>query len=371
MKRVGILGPGAIAQTHLAGWQQLPVEIAAHYDLRPEFAQRAADQYGGKACASLEEFYDAVDIVDICTPAAAHKANVLTTVAAGKPMVCEKPLARHLKDCYAIVEACENASVPLFVAHVVRFFPEFANAKAVIDSGAIGKPGVIRTIRAGTFPRTLGTFYGNFEKSGGVILDVGIHDIDFQRWCMGEVERVFARGLTFANQPERDHALITLRFTNGAVGHIEASWASPVGQWRTRLEISGDEGIVEWDSEGEAPITRIVANETGTGKARTTLSPYGPDIQPYKAELADFLNHLETGEPMRVSPRDALMAVKVALAAIESVRSGQPIEIATFDEVPLTEQMSIKADTHLTEQMSTKKDAHLTEQMSTKKEGAA
>ncbi|MBX3014765.1 MAG: Gfo/Idh/MocA family oxidoreductase [Caldilineaceae bacterium] len=331
MKRVGILGPGAIAQTHLAGWQQLPVEIAAHYDLRPEMAQRAAEQYGGKACTTLEEFFAAVDVVDICTPAAAHKENVLATVAAGKPMVCEKPLARHLRDCEEIVTACEQAGVPLFVAQVVRFFPEFAHAKAVIESGAIGKPGVIRTIRAGSFPRTLGSFYGNFAKSGGVILDVGIHDIDFQRWCMGEVERVFARGRTFA-EPERDHALITLRFTSGAVGHIEASWASPVGQWRTRLEIAGDEGLLEWDSEGEAPITRVTANESNTGKIRTTLSPYGTDINPYKAELAHFLHCVETGEPMRVTPRDGLMSVKVALAAIESVRTGQPVDIATFQE---------------------------------------
>lgn len=332
MKRVGLLGPGAIAQVHLAGWQQLPVEIAAHYDLRPEMAQRAAAQYGGKACTSLDEFFDAVDIVDICTPAAVHKDNVLATVAAGKPLVCEKPLARHLRDCEEIVAACEKAGVPLFVAQVVRFFPEFAAAKAAIDSGAIGKPGVIRTIRAGSFPRTLGSFYGNFEKSGGVILDVGIHDIDFQRWCMGEVERVFTRGLTFANEPERDHALITLRFTSGAIGHIEASWASPVGQWRTRLEIAGDDGMLEWDSEGEAPITRIVANEAGTGKNRTTISPYGADINPYKAELAHFLHCLETGEPMRVTPQDGLMAVKVALAAIESARTGKPIDIATFTE---------------------------------------
>lgn len=333
MKRVGILGPGAIAQVHLAGWQQLPVTIAAHYDLRPEMAQRAADQYGGKACTSLDEFFDSVDIVDICTPAAAHKENVLAAAAAGKPMVCEKPLARHLRDCEIMVEACEQAGVPLFVAQVVRFFPEFANAKAVIDSGAIGKPGVIRTIRAGAFPRTLGSFYGNFEKSGGVILDVGIHDIDFHRWCMGEVERVFARGLTFAGQPQRDHALITLRFASGALGHIEASWAGPATQWRTRLEISGDEGMIEWDSEGEAPITSILRNEADTGKIRATLSPLGPDIHPYKAELAHFLHCLETGEPMRVTPRDALMAVKVALAAIESVRTGKPVEIATFTEV--------------------------------------
>lgn len=330
MKRIGIFGPGAIAQLHLACWQKLPVEIAAHYDLRPEMAARAAEQFGGKAYTDLDEFFAAVDIVDICTPAAAHKANILAAVAAGKPTICEKPLARHLADCEEIVAAVEASNVPVFVAHVVRFFPEFKAAKAALDNGAIGKPGLIRTIRAGAFPRTLGSFYGDFAKSGGVVLDVGIHDIDFQRWCMGEVERVFARGLTFANEPERDHALITLRFVNGGIGHIEASWASPPGQWRTALEIAGDEGMVEWNSEGEAPITQILINGEGNGKVRSTLSPLGDDIHPYQAELAHFLDCVETGAPPLVTVRDAMLDVKVALAAIESMRVGKPITIADF-----------------------------------------
>ena len=91
--------------------------------------------------------------------------------------------------------------------------------------------------------------------------------------------------------------------------------------------------MIEWDSEGEAPITNILLNEAGNGKIRTTLSPFGADINPYKAELAHFLHCLETGEPLRVTPHDGLMAVKVALAAIESVRTGKPVDIATFTEV--------------------------------------
>lgn len=332
MKRIGLLGPGAIAQLHLSCWQRLPVEIAAHFDLRPEIAEKAAAQFGGTAYSDINEFFEAVDIVDICTPAAAHKANILAAVAAGKPTICEKPLARHLADCEEIVEAVEAREVPVFVAQVVRFFPEFKAAKTAIENGSIGKPGVIRTIRAGAFPRTLGSFYGDFAKSGGVVLDVGIHDIDFQRWCMGEVERVFARGLTFANEPERDHALLTLRFANGGIGHIEASWSSPPGQWRTALEIAGDGGMLEWNSEGEAPITQVMINETGDGKVRSTLSPLGNDIHPYQAELAHFLDCVDNGTAPLVTVRDAMMSVKVALAAIESMRVGKPIEVATFTE---------------------------------------
>lgn len=330
MKRVGILGAGNIARAHLAGWQRLPVELVGYYDVFPEAAQRTAAQFGGQAFNDLDQFLDSVDIVDICSPSHAHKDNVLAAAAVGKAIVCEKPLARHLRDCYAIVEGVEKAGVPLFIAQVVRFFPQFAHAKAVLDSGALGKPGVIRTIRAGAYPRG-SAFFSNFELSGGVVLDVSIHDIDFQRWCFGDVERVFARGMTFAGE-QIDHALITLRFTSGAVGHIEGGWASPPAQWRTRLEIAGDAGMLEWDAEEDGPIQLIMANDKGDGKVRTALSPLAPEDNPYNAELAHFLDCLETGKPFRVTPHDALMAVKVALASIESMRTGKPVDIATFEE---------------------------------------
>jgi predicted dehydrogenase len=331
VKRVGLIGAGNIARAHMAGWQRLPVELVGYYDAMPEAAQRFSQHYGGQAFDTLEALLDQVDLVDICSPSHAHKDNILAAAQAGKAIVCEKPLARHLRDCYAIVEGCEQAGARLFVAQVVRFFPEFAKAKAVIDSGAIGQPGVIRTIRAGAFPSGR-AFFGDFNLSGGVILDVGIHDIDFQRWCMGEVERVFARGLTFRQVKERDHALITLRFASGAVGHIEAGWASPPGHWRTRLEISGDGGFLEWDAAENKPITQIMSTPTRDGKILTEYSPLAPVDNPYNAELAHFLTCIETGQPFRVTPHDALMAVKVALAAIESVRSGQPVGIATFAE---------------------------------------
>lgn len=331
MKRIGIIGAGNIARVHLAGWQRLPVEVVGYYDVVPDAAQRFAQQYGGKAFDDLPSLLASVDIVDVCSPSHAHKDNVLAAAAAGKAIVCEKPLARHLADCEAIVAGCAQAKVPLFVAQVVRFFPQFAKAKRVIESGAIGKPGVIRTIRAGSYPRW-GSFFSNFELSGGVILDVGIHDIDFQRWCMGEVERVFARGLTFTGKGERDHALITLRFRSGAVGHIEAGWAAPPGQWRTHLEICGDGGMIEWDAEENSPIAQIMRNEAGTGKIYSEHSPTAPADDPYYAELAHFFHSLETGQPFAVTPHDGLMAVKIALAAIESVRTGNVIELAKFTE---------------------------------------
>jgi len=334
MNRLGMIGTGAMGQWHLERWQRLPVEIVGYYDLDSESAQQTAQRFGGQVYNRLEALLADVDIVDICTPTPAHKEPVLAAAAAGKPIVCEKPLARHLADCEAMVEACDRSGVPLFVAQVVRFFPQFAQAKALLEAGRLGNPGVIRTIRGGTFPRTTpNSWYGDLAASGGVILDVSIHDIDFVRWCFGEVERVFARGLTFADQGKYDHTLITLRFTNGAIGHIEGSWAFPPGQFHTRFEIAGDQGILEWDSTENQPIQIALRDPANDNQVkRDVLSPLALEDDPYFIELGHFLACLEDNQPFRVSGYDGLMAVKISLAAIESMRRGEPVDIASFKE---------------------------------------
>lgn len=337
MTRVGIIGAGAISRAHLDGWKRLPVELMGYYDIDRSASERAQAIYGGRVYDSQEALLADVDMVDICTPGTDHKLPVLAAAAAGKAIVCEKPLARHLADCIEMVEACEAAGVALYPAHVVRFFPEFVQAQQTLTSGAIGAPAVIRTVRAGSYPRPGGTFfsnyYGDFARSGRVILDVGIHDIDYQRWCCGDVERVFARGATFSEEPRNDHALIVLRFTSGAIGHVQCSWAHPAGLFRTRLEIAGDGGLVEWDSLDTPSLLMHMRSADDRGHERRGGNPTELDEEPYGAELAHFLHCHETGATPRVTGRDGLMAVKIALAAIESMAAGRPIEIATFEEV--------------------------------------
>ncbi len=224
------------------------------------------------------------------------------------------------------------------MAHVVRFFPEFALAKKQLDNGALGRPAVMRTVRAGSFPRPGNSFssdyYGDFARSGGVIHDVAIHDIDFHRWCFGEVKRVFTRGTTFTEDPRNDHALIVLRFENGAIGHIQASWANPAGVFRTRLEIAGTDGLVEWDSlEMPSLVTHIAQRDRHRPRTQRT-QPHRPGRAPLlrrACPLCRLLRARHSGA--RVSAHDALMAVKVSLAAIESMRTGKPVDIATFEEV--------------------------------------
>ncbi|NLF01930.1 MAG: Gfo/Idh/MocA family oxidoreductase [Anaerolineales bacterium] len=333
MKRIGIVGVGGMGMHHLQCWKQLPVEIMGVYDPLSERAAKAAQECGGQACSGLAELVDQVDVVDVCTPTPFHKEAVLAAAAAGKHVVCEKPLARHLADAEQMVAACEAAGVRLFVAHVVRFFRQFSQAKALLDAGTLGRPGVIRTVRGGSAPSAPDRcWFLDFAHSGGVIMDLSIHDIDFARWCCGDVERVFARGLTFADTRPNDHALIVLRFKNGAIGHIEGSWAFPAGAFHTAFEIATDQGMIEYDSLNPAPLTVTVKPTDAPQAAGHTqsLSPLAEWDDPYYQELAHFLDCLDSGEEFRVTAHDALEAVRVSLAAIESMRTGQPVELDTF-----------------------------------------
>ncbi len=341
MKRIGIVGAGAIARTHADRLKKMPgIELAGYYDIFPEAAQRSVEQFGGQVYPSLDALLDDVDYVDICTTANAHKEPVLAALEAGVPTVVEKPLARHLADCYEIVEAQARTGTPLFVAQGVRFFPQFAAAKEALDSGAIGAPGVIRTVRGGSAPGGGGwgsqssarSYYNDFAKSGGVILDVSIHDIDYQRWCFGEVERVFARGLMFAGKNPKDHALISLRFANGAIGHVEGSWAYPPGLWRTRIEMAGTKGLLEWDSLDQQSLEWRIQPDAESPATSGGASPLTDQDDPYYRELAHFIDAVENNKPVGVTAYDGLMAVKICLAATESERRGEAVKVAGFEE---------------------------------------
>jgi UDP-N-acetylglucosamine 3-dehydrogenase len=335
MRRVGIIGTGLTGRMHAERWAQLPVTLAGFHARMPERAQAAAERYGGRAFPGLETLLAEVDVVDVCAPTPAHKDLVLAAAAAGRDVICEKPMARHLRDAEEMIAACEAAGVRLFVAHVVRFFPEYARAREILASGRLGQPGVIRTVRGGNFPTPdTQNWYADFEQSGGVILDLLSHDIDYVRWCFGDVARVFARGLTFSDVRNADHVLLAVRFRNGAIGHLEGSWAYPPGNFRTRLEIAGDEGLLEVDSLESLPLSVTLRQDEASPAAGVPVpeSPMHPTDDPYYREIAHFLACLESGGDFLVSPRDGLEALCIALAAIESLRTGRPVDVATFEE---------------------------------------
>ena len=323
---VGVIGAGTMGNVHADAWRSTGARLIGVYDIDPAAGERLATKFGIAAFPSRQALFDAVDIVDVCTPTYTHAENVVAAAQAGKHVVCEKPMALSLEECASMIRAAEQAGVRLFIAQVVRFFAEFATAKQLIDSGKIGKVGVYRSTRGGSNPGEAGpTWFTQEYRSGGVVLDLMVHDIDYARWVCGDVERVYCRRFLAANT---DYALITLRFRSGAIGHIEGSWAFPAGMFRTAFDIAGDGGLLTYDSESSAPL-RFRRKEQAAAKGGVVVpsSPMDPADNPYLKEIQHFLSCLMSGEQFLVTAYDAMAAVQVALAARQSALTGRPVTL--------------------------------------------
>ncbi len=325
--RVAILGAGKLGKTHARHWAAIPeAAVVAALDTHREAAQTLAPGVTGYDDFGVLLRDAAPDIVDICTPTPSHRASIEQAAADGKAIFVEKPLARTLEDCDAIVNAVERAGVPLMAGHVVRWFPAYREAKRIVDGGGVGAPAAIRAERLAGFPHRGShspSWYADPAQSGGVVLDAMLHDFDWLRWCFGPVSRVYAHGLHGQTDHAGllDYALVTLRFASGAVGHVTGSWAHS-GAMQTRFEIAGDTGLLEFDSARAVPLT--VSPSDG---APTSESPLAAQDDPFYAELRAFTDALGTGVPPPVTVYDAREAVRIALAALDSIHTGKPVTL--------------------------------------------
>ncbi len=323
--RVALIGAGNIGRVHARHWNALPgAEIVGVLDPH-EDAARAA----GPSFTDWDTLLSQAkpDIIDICTPTPLHRKYVEKAAAAGKAIFVEKPMACTLADCDAMIQAVERAGVPAMSGHVARYFPEYAAAKRLVDTGAVGTPAAIRTARQSGFPQP--AWYGDPAQSGGVVLDLILHDFDWLRWTFGPVSRVYAKGLCGRAEfvGRLDYALVTLRFVSGAVAHVTGSWAHP-GGFRTTLEIAGDAGLIEHDSARSAPLAVSLRAGSGTGGGvAVPESPMAEREDPYYLEIAAFVSALENNQPPPVTLQDARNATEIALAALQSVDTGKVVTL--------------------------------------------
>ncbi|MFN8373614.1 MAG: Gfo/Idh/MocA family oxidoreductase [Anaerolineae bacterium] len=329
MLRVGIVGMGFMGMTHAAGWSRTPAKIVGMMGLDRPQVEKASAQYGAKVYDSYAALLKDVDVIDICTPTYLHRDMVLEAAAAGKDIVCEKPLALTAAHTREMLAACEKAGVQLLVAQVVRFFPEYAAAKNIVARGEIGRVAVIRLSRCSFKParNNPDSWFHDLSKSGGMMFDLMVHDYDYARWVAGDVESVFARHIAgqFADAPG-DHALVILRHTSGALSHIEGGWAYPAPMFRTSLEIAGEHGLIEHPVGSSVPlgIHLHASAKGGDVEIAVPSSPLAED--PYTTEMKHFYDVLTGKETLpRVTAADGAAAVQIALAAIESARTGRRV----------------------------------------------
>lgn len=327
--RVGIIGSGFMGRTHAAAWAHTPATLVGVHTLDTAGEEAFINDFGVQPFVSLKSLIDQVDVVDICTPTYLHMGHVIAAANAGKHIICEKPIARTLEQGREMIRICHEAGVHLFIAHVVRFFPEYARAKMVVDEGQIGQVAVLRLSRCGFKPaaNSPDAWYHDPEKSGGMMLDLMIHDFDYARWVAGEVESVYARSAAGTNAAAPlDHGFAILRHKNGAISHLEGSWAFPPPLFRTALEIAGNEGLIEHPA-GSSNAIEMFLRTTEISKQTVGL-PQSPLVEdPYTLEIQHFYQVITNGITPRVTAEDGLEALRIALAACESARTGMAVQL--------------------------------------------
>lgn len=327
--RVVLVGPGHIGQRHAAQYGKMTdVQVVGVVATETAKAEPLAHHFGAEPSEDLSELLSNVeaDVVDICTPTPFHKEGVLAAAQAGKHVICEKPLSRTFEDAREMADACDAAGVMLLVGHVLRFFPQYEMARSLILSGSIGTPAIARTFRGNGFPHGWHNWYGDPDNSGGLLLDMVLHDFDWLRWTFGEGERVYAKGLVKDVPKGRDYALVTLRFKSGVLAHVEGTWCHPT-PFNMKLEVAGDAGLLDYDDSQSRPV-RFTPRQADGGEGKKVAIPESPLAEdPYYRELRHFVDVIRGVEEPRVTADDALAAMRIALAALESVETGRAVTL--------------------------------------------
>ena len=275
-----------------------------------------------------------LEAVVIATPTRTHAELVITAAQAGKAIFCEKPLALTLEETHTVLDTVAHAHVPLQVGFMRRFDSAYQRAKTFIAEGKIGRPVTFKSIGRDPFcPRKE---YADPAQSGGLIIDMAIHDFDLARWLMGsEVERVSAEGTLLVCEQIRevgdiDNAVINMRFTNGALGNVEVSRNAFYG-YDIRTEVLGSDGAVTIGAHQYTPVVLL----TGSG-AQHDVMPYLMERfgEAYRAQMQHFADCLRSGQHPSVSGTDALAALEIGVAATRAYQTGQPVMLSELRRSP-------------------------------------
>ena len=329
--KVGVVGLGRLGKVYvrdLAG--RIPeTTVVAVADSDRALAVQIADQFDvPKAYGSAEELIADrdVDAVVVVSPTSTHGEIVIAAAQSKKPTFCEKPPAITLADCRAMSDAVDRSGAFFQMGFMRRFDPGYAAAKEKIVQGAIGRPLVFKSTSRDPFRPSLE--YANPATSGGIMVDMGIHDFDLARWFMGEVETVSAVGAVLA-YPEMasindiDNAIATLVFADGRLGMVDLTRNGVYG-YDISTELLGDAGTARIGYLRETPILMMTKNSI----AHDTV-PYFMERfeRAYTLQLQNFAQNVLGDRPPAVLMTDGVEALRIALAATAACRTGQQVKV--------------------------------------------
>ncbi|WP_375399567.1 Gfo/Idh/MocA family protein [uncultured Amnibacterium sp.] len=332
--RVGLVGAGVISTVHAAAWRDLDAEVLVFSETG---AVSLAERFGFRTVPSLQELFDSVEIVDVCTPTPTHEEIARRALQSGADVVCEKPLARTAAAAARLIDDARRLGRKIYPGHVVRYFPEYVALRDAVAAGRLGELAVLRFTRGG--PAPAGSWFFDETDSGGLLLDQMIHDLDQARWIAGPVVQVFAsqNPTTLDSRvraPVVCHAVLT--HASGALSFIQGVWGAPGMRFTTSFDVAGSAGRLQYDS---ATTAEIQANLSTDASGNSSL-PGLVGESPYTAEIREFVSAFAGGADPRVTGNDAVIAIGLAEAALESVRLGAPVP---FDETTLSELSVVNA----------------------------
>jgi inositol 2-dehydrogenase len=331
--KIGLIGCGRMGKVFAdtLAFNVNEADLVAVADTVPETARDTAARFGAKSWYSdYRALLDQKDIeaVVIASSTHTHVDVVKDAAAAGKQIFCEKPLAMTLKGCDKSIAAANAAGVRLMVGFMRRYDPSYLKAKKMIDEGVIGIPVMFKAV--GRDPKRTSLEFARRENSGGLILDMGIHDFDLARWLMGsEVDRTSSEGgcLVFPELKgvgDIDNAVINLKFTNESVGNVDVSRNAVYG-YDIRTEVLGSKGGVVISRERQTDILVLTEN----GVTHDTV-PYFMErfSDAYAAEIRDFIGCIVEGREPGVTGLDARAATAIGMAATLSLDENRPVLVS-------------------------------------------
>jgi myo-inositol 2-dehydrogenase/D-chiro-inositol 1-dehydrogenase len=328
--RVGVIGVGRIGRIHaeLLARRVNGATVACVFDAHEPSARDVAGELGVPATADVDDLLAApdVDAVAICASTDTHADLIVAAAGAGKAIFCEKPVSLELAEVDRALAAVRAAGVPFQIGFNRRFDPGHQSVRDAVADGTVGDPQLVRISSRDPAPPPL----AYVKVSGGIFLDMTIHDFDMARYVTGsEVVEVFARGAVrvddgFAEAGDVDTALITLVHADGCLTAIDNSRQAVYG-YDQRVEVFGSAGM----AASENPLAHSGLVRTAEGTRLPTLPYFYLEryVPSYVREWEAFVGAVAAGEPPPVTLADARAPLVIGLAAWRSLRENRPVRV--------------------------------------------
>ncbi len=327
---VAVAGLGRIGKIHLKNLcRNFPeLEVVAVMDVLDE-SKAIADEFNiPNFTKDFDELLASprLDVVVICSPTDTHADYVVKAAKAGKQIFCEKPLDLSLERVVEVLEIVKESGAKLMLGFNRRFDPEFKKIKQLVLNDAIGDPQIIKITSRDPGPPPV----SYIKVSGGMFLDMTIHDFDMARYISGkQVKEVFAKGAVMVDPEigkagDIDTAIITLTFEDNTMAVIDNCRKAVYG-YDQRLEVFGSKGMAQ--AENNFPNNHKLYTESGVSgdlPLHFFLERYDAS---YNQEMREFIDALVSGSEMPVNGNDGLLSIAIGLAAKKSLEENRPVKI--------------------------------------------